>query len=70
MARRQDPQGQSGTFIGHALDARLGYWLVPQRVRLEVGASALLGDDFVEQAPDKPEAENSYFGYVQATVHF
>lgn len=70
VAKRRDPQGQSGTFIGHALDARLGYWLVPQRVRLEVGASALLGDDFVEQAPDKPEAENSYFGYVQATVHF
>jgi hypothetical protein len=37
---------------------------------LEVGASALLGGDFVEQAPDKPEAEDTYFGYVQATLHF
>ena len=41
VGKRRDPQGQSGKFIGHTLDARLGYWLVPQRARLEVGASAL-----------------------------
>ena len=70
VARRRDSQGQSGKFIGHTLDARMRYWLVPQRARLEVGASALLGGDFVEQAPDKPEAEDTYFGYVQATLHF
>ena len=70
IAKRRDPLGQSGKFIGHTLDARLRYWLLPQRVRLEVGASVLLAGDFVRQAPDKPEAEDTYFGYVQATLHF
>ena len=70
VAKRRDPQGRSGKFIGHTLDARMRYWLVPQRARLEVGASALLGGGFVERAADKPEAEDTYFGYVQATLHF
>lgn len=70
VAKRHDPLGRSGRFIGHTFDARLRFWLEPQRARLEVGASALLGDEFVEQAPNKPEEENSYFGYVQATLHF
>ena len=70
IAKRRDPLGQSGKFIGHTLDARLRYWLLPQRARLEVGASALLAGDFVRRAPDKPEAEDTYFGYVQATLYF
>jgi len=41
IARRRDPTGQSGSFIGHVLDARARYWVAPDRLRLEVGASGL-----------------------------
>ena len=52
------------------LDARARYWVVPDSLRLEIGASALFGGEFVEDAPDKPDAENTYFGYTMLTLTF
>ncbi len=70
IARLRDPSGNSGDFIGHAIDARARYWLIPDSVRLEYGASALFRGDFSKSVPGAPEGDKSLFAYSQVTVHF
>ncbi len=70
IANRRDVSGRSGDFLGHVLDARARYWVVPDSLRFEVGASALLGGEFIEDAPDKAAAEDTYFGYTMLTLTF
>ena len=70
IARLQDQIGQSGDFIGHTLDGRVRYWIVPDSVRLEIGASALLYGDFAKNVAGGPEGDRTLFGYTQITVQF
>lgn len=70
IARLQDPTGQSGSFIGHQLDARARYWLVPDSVRLEIGASALLYGEFAKTVPGGPDGERTLFGYTQISFSY
>ena len=70
VARIQDRTGRSGRFIGHTLDARLRYWLAPDTVRLEVGASALLPGRFAREAPNAAGEGTTTFGYVQIVRTF
>ena len=70
IARRRDPTGQSGDFIGHVLDARARYWVVPKRLRLEIGASGLIYGEFAKNVPDGPEGSGTVFGHTQLTLSF
>jgi len=70
IARLRDPTGQSGDFIGHTLDARARYWLVPDSLRLEVGASGLIYGEFAKNVPGGPEGNATLFGYGQVTLTF
>ena len=70
VANLRDPSGQSGDFIGHAIDTRVRYWLVPGSVRLEAGASALLYGEFTENVPDGPDGDRTLYGFGQVTVTF
>lgn len=70
VARVRDPSGRSGRFIGHAIDARARYWLDPDRVRLEVGGSALLGGDLGDRAPNGSRQGDTVYAYVQITRTF
>lgn len=70
IARLRDPSGRSGSFIGHALDGRVRYALVPDVARLELGASLLEFGGFAERVPDGPEGDRTLFGYAQLTVTF
>lgn len=70
IARLRDPSGQSGDFIGHVLDSRARYWIVPGNVRLELGASALLFGEFAKEVPGGPEGDRTLFGYGMVTVTF
>lgn len=70
IARLRDPAGQSGAFIGHTLDARARYWVVPDSVRLELGASGLLYGEFAENVPSGPQGDGTLFGYGQLTFTF
>ncbi len=70
VADLHDPTGQSGRFIGHTLDSRARYWLVPDSVRAEIGASLFLHGDFARNAPDAPEANTSFYSYFQLTFSF
>jgi hypothetical protein len=70
IARLRDPTGQSGDFIGHALDARARYWVVPDSLRFEIGASALAFGEFARNAPGTPGGSGTLFGYAQLTFDF
>lgn len=70
IARRRDPTGQSGDFIGHTLDGRARYWVVPDSLRLEIGASALIYGEFAKDVPDGPEGDGTIFGYLQLTFSY
>jgi hypothetical protein len=70
IARRRDPAGDSGSFIGHALDARARYWVVPDRLRFELGASGLIYGAFAKNVPDGPEGNGTVFGFAQLTYRF
>jgi hypothetical protein len=70
IARLRDPTGQSGDFIGHTLDARARYWVVPDSLRLELGASALVYGEFPKNLPGGPDDDGTLFGYGQLTLTF
>ena len=70
IAKRRDYSGDSGTFIGHALDARVRYWLRPKRTRIELGTSALFVGEFAKNASERPTGDDTYYAYLQASVYF
>ena len=70
IARLRDPSGQSGDFIGHTIDGRFRYQLIPDQLELEIGASALLPGEFAENAPASPRPDRTLFGYVQLGLSF
>jgi hypothetical protein len=70
VAGQRDASGQSGDFIGHAFDARARYWLVPDSLRLEIGASILLPGAFAESAPGATGFDRTLFGFAQMTANF
>lgn len=61
----QDRSGTSGDFIGHFYEARMRYWLLPQSLELEIGASAIINGEFAKNAPNASRQGNTTFGYVQ-----
>jgi hypothetical protein len=70
IAGLRDPTGQSGDFIGHTLDARARYWVVPDSLRLEFGASGLIYGEFPKNVPGGPEDDGTLFGYAQLALTF
>lgn len=70
IAKLRDPSGQSGDFIGHTLDGRARYWVLPDSLRLELGASALIYGEFAKDVPGGPDGDETLFGYAQLTFTF
>jgi hypothetical protein len=70
VARVQDRTGQSGSFIGHMIDGRTRYWLQPDKLRLEVGASVFLPGRFAKSAPNAALTGTAHFGFVALTRIF
>ncbi len=70
VARLRDPSGRSGSFIGHGIDGRLRYWLVPQYLRGEIGGSVLIKGRFAQTAPGAPDTGDTLYGYAQLTAFF
>lgn len=68
QARLVDPTGASGSYIGTNVDSRLRYWIVPKKVRFEVGASILFKGRFTLTAPGAvANTDDTYYGYSQLT---
>ncbi len=70
VARLTDPTGESGLFLGHALDFRARTWVVEDFLRFEVGASAQVGGRFSDAAPNAPAQDDSYYLYTQMKATF
>ena len=57
----RDASGASGTFGGHQIDARVRYWLVPNRLRFEANGVLLVKCRFLRDAPNAgPERTTRY----------
>jgi hypothetical protein len=65
-----DPSGQSGSFIGHQIEARLRMELLPGNLELNVGGAYLDHGEFLEQAPNGPAAGQTAYGYAQLELTF
>ncbi|HBP21235.1 MAG TPA: alginate export family protein [Planctomycetes bacterium] len=56
-SRVQDPAGRSGRFIGHQIEARVRWDLIPDNVRLEGGFALLARGEFAREAPNANAGE-------------
>ena len=66
----RDVTGRSGTFAGHQIEGRARYWLAPGNIRLEVGAAALIGGDFLNSVPGRTGEGDTLYGYTDLTFTF
>ena len=69
-ARLQDPTGQSGSFVGHQIEAQVQYSVRPGNLVLELGGACLLHGRFLENAPNAPDEGDTTYIYVQALGTF
>ncbi|MGQ2930687.1 MAG: alginate export family protein [Sphingopyxis sp.] len=66
----RDASGNSGRFAGHQVEARLRYWLIPKRLRLEWNGLLLAKGRFLREAPNAPRGGDTIYNSFNATVSF
>lgn len=68
--RLRDPSGQSGSYIGQQMEARLRWKAIPDIVTLETGWAHLFKGEFAKNAPLSPadKSDSDYF-YFQTSIH-
>ena len=66
----RDPSGSSGDFLGHQIETRFRWELMPGNLRLEFGGALLSKGEFLEDAPLAPDTGNTVFLYTQLTPLF
>lgn len=68
--RLRDPTGESGSFLGHQIEAQVQYNVLPGNVALEVGGAHLFHGSFLKQVQNGPAAGDTTYVYAAATVTF
>ena len=66
----RDAGGDAGSFAGQQLDARLRYWVVPQRLRAELNAVWLLRGRLLQRAPNASPHGDTHYGTAALTLSF
>lgn len=66
----RDASGASGRFAGHQLEARIRWWLVPEKMRLEWNGLLLAKGRFMRDAPNAPAGGNTVYNSLNATWSF
>lgn len=66
----RDASGNSGRFAGHQIEARVRYWLIPKRLRLEWDGLFLAKGRFLHDAPNAPQGESTLYNSFNATISF
>lgn len=67
----RDPSGQSGSYIGQQMEARLRWKAIPRLITFETGWAHLFKGDFAKNAPGSPANKNdSDYYYFQTSLQF
>jgi len=66
----RDPDGASGTFIGHQLDGRWNWQAVPGNLAVTLGIAYLWKGEFLKTAPNAPPPGDSLYAYLATTLTF
>ena len=66
----RDASGNAGRFAGHQIEARLRYWLIPKRLRLEWDGLLLAKGRFLKEAPNAPQGGPTIYNSFNATIGF
>lgn len=66
----RDPSGQSGSFAGHQLEARVRYWLMPGFLRGELDGLWLAKGHFLKEAPNAPQTGDTLYIASALTATF
>ena len=66
----RDASGYSGRFAGHQIEARVRYWLIPKRFRLEWNGLLLAKGRFLRDAPNAPPGGDTLYNSLNATISF
>lgn len=66
----RDASGQSGKFAGQQIEARVAWWMVPKRVRIDFGGATLLNGRFLKTAPNANGYGDPLYGYVEISAGF
>jgi hypothetical protein len=69
-ASLKDATGQSGSFVGHQLEARVRYTLLPGNLAFDIGGAYLIHGKFLKDAPNAPAGSDSTYFYASTTVTF
>jgi hypothetical protein len=69
-ARLQDRSGESGSFVGHQLEAQVQYQVWPGNLVLQFGGAHLFHGRFLEEAPNAPAEGDSTCIYAAAVTTF
>ncbi len=65
-----DKTGKSGSYGGTQFELRARRWLVPQKLRLELGAAYLAKGRFLKDAPNAPHTADTKFGHADLSFAF
>ena len=65
-----DPSSRAGRFVGHQVQLRGRYWVIPRALRLEVGSAALFHGGFLKEAPNAPDFGDTRYVYTDLTWTF
>ncbi|MBP9233231.1 MAG: alginate export family protein [Sphingobium sp.] len=66
----RDPSGSAGRFAGHQVEARVRYWLIPKRLRMEWNGVLLAKGRFLRDAPNAPTGGDTIYNSFNATISF
>lgn len=66
----RDRTGASGRYAGAQVEARARRWLVPERLRLEVGGAYLAKGRFLEDAPNAPATGDTRYVHMDLAASF
>lgn len=66
----QDQTGAAGNFIGHLVETRWKFDILPGNAQLEIGASYLVNGRFLIEAPNASPSGDTLYGYTQITFTF
>lgn len=66
----RDASGQSGSFAGHQIDARLRAWLIQDRLRFEIDGVWLAKGRLLREAPNAPSSRDTKYSSVNLTASF